>query len=99
MKPFDRFKKHITEENLWLYVLNLGEYSPVIISDLKKLIFEKFDFMCGDLVLMRVIYSLNSSGYISKERFQSKSAYKTTDEGLKELERAKKYLIRIVENI
>jgi hypothetical protein len=53
MEPFERFKKLNTEGNLWIYVLSLGK--EVICDDeVGKLIFEKFGFLPGNILLKSV---------------------------------------------
>lgn len=89
MQPFERFKKHNTVDNLWIYLLSLGSEDAVVVWDAPKLIFEKFGFLPGHVVVSRVIGKLKSQGYATKEKFQGQTAYKTTDKGKAELEKMK----------
>jgi len=97
MKPFERFQKLNTTGNLWIYILFLGKNREIIKSDARKLVFEKFEFLPGRILSSRVINRLQSQGYISSEKLQGKKAYKTTEEGIKELEKIKTFVRELVE--
>lgn len=89
MKPFKRFKKSNTENNLWIYILTLGKEREITNQEIRNLIFEKFGFLPGKLLTTRVLYRLKSQGYIKKEKFKGKQAFSTTKKGIKELEKMK----------
>ena len=97
MKPFERYQKLNTTGNLWIYILFLGKNREVIKSDARKLVFEKFEFLPGRILTSRVINRLQSQGYVSSEKFQGKKAYKTTEEGMKELGKMKAFSQELVE--
>ena len=99
MNPFERFKKLNTVGNLWIYILFLGRNKEIIKSDVRKLVFEKFEFLPGRILTSRVINRLQSQDYISSEKFQGKKAYKTTEEGIKELEKMKAFVKELKEKI
>ncbi len=99
MQPFARFKKLNTEGNLWVYVLSLGKEEPVCDEDLRRLIFEKFGFLTGNLLLKSVLYRLRRQGYIKTERFKGKRAFITTDEGKKELEKMRNFCQELLQKI
>jgi len=95
MTPFERFKKLNTEGNLWIYVLSLGK--EVICDDeVGKLIFERFGFLPGNILLKSVLYRLRRQGYIQTEKYKGKKAFKTTEKGMKELETMRNFLSGIV---
>ena len=98
MQPYERFKKLNTEGNLWIYVLSLGK-EVVCDEDVRKLIFEKFGFLAGNLLLKSVLYRLRRQGYIKTERYKGKRAYKTTEEGLKELEKMRNFCQELLQKI
>jgi len=99
MRPFERFKKLNTEGNLWIYVLSLGKENLVCDEDVRRLIFEKFGFLPGNLLLKSVLYRLRRQGYIKTERFKGKKAYSITEEGKKELEKMKNFCQELLQKI
>ena len=89
MEPFERFKKSNTDNNLWIYILSLGKNKEVVNEEVRKLVFERFEFLPGKILTPRVLYRLEREGYIRRERFQGKRAYKTTEKGIAELDKMK----------
>ncbi|MDD3084999.1 MAG: hypothetical protein PHU32_03900 [Candidatus ainarchaeum sp.] len=85
--PLTRFKDFTKERNLWIYVLFLGKDQEFIKDHLRAKILEKFDFLPNYLRMQKVYYTLEQEGYIQKERFQSKKAYRTTEKGKEELQK------------
>lgn len=99
MEPFERFKKLNTEGNLWIYVLSLGKEEVICDENLRKLIFEKFGFLPGNILIKSVLYRLRRRGYIKSERYKGKRAYKTTEVGLKELEKMRNFCQELLQKI
>jgi len=98
MQPFERFKKLNTEENLWFYVLSLGK-EVTCDEDVRRLIFEKFEFLSGNLLLKSVLYRLRRQGYIKTEKYKGKRAYKTTEKGIAELEKTRDFYQELLQKI
>jgi DNA-binding PadR family transcriptional regulator len=99
MQPFERFKKLNTEGNLWIYILDLGKEEEICDDDVGRLIFEKFGFLAGNLLLKSVLYRLRRQGYIKTEKYKGKKAYSTTEEGLKELEKMRNFCQELLQKI
>lgn len=99
MLPFERFQKLNTEGNLWVYVLALGKEEEICDENVRRLIFEKFGFLAGNLLLKSVLYRLRRQGYIKTERYKGKRAYSTTDEGRKELEKMRNFCQELLQKI
>ena len=99
MLPYERFKRLSTEGNLWIYVLALGKEDVVCEEDIRKLIFEKFGFLPGAILLKTVLYRLKRRGYIESERYKGKRAYRTTEEGKKEMEKTVKFCQKLIDRI
>jgi len=91
MKPFERFKKLNTEGNLWIYIMSIAKEREICDDEVKGLIFEKFGFLPGILLIKRVLYRLKREGYISKEKYKGKAAFITTPQGKRELEKMKSF--------
>ena len=98
MQPFERFKKLNTEENLWFYVLSLGK-EVTCDEDVRRLIFEKFEFLPSDLILKTVLFRLRRKNYISSEKYKGKRAYKTTEKGIAELEKTRDFYQELLQKI
>jgi len=86
MLPIERFKKTNTEGNLWIYILSLGKDREVISEDVPRMVFEKFGFLPGDFLTMRVLFRLKQQGFASEEKNKGKKAYKTTQSGKQQLD-------------
>ncbi len=99
MEPFERFKKLNTEGNLWIYVLSLGKENVVCEEDLRRLIFEKFGFLPGNILLKSVLYRLKRKGYIKTEKFKGKKAYVTTEKGKAQIEKMRKFAQDLLQKI
>lgn len=99
MEPFKRFKKSNTENNLWIYVLSLGKEKEIPNDEVRKLIFENFGFLPGNLLIKRVLFRLKQGGYLKKEKYKGKPAFLTTKKGTAELEKMKKFCQELLEKI
>jgi len=99
MEPFERFKKSNTHNNLWIYILSLGENREIRNDQIRRLIFEKFEFLPGKILTPRVLYSLQRQRYVKKEKYQGKRAYKTTKKGMVELEKMKSFCKELLDRI
>ena len=99
MEPFERFKNLITEGNLWIYILTSGKEEEICVEDVRRLIFEKFGFLPGNLLVKRVLFRLKRQGYIKSEKYKGKRAYITTEKGITELEKMKNFCQGLLEKI
>jgi DNA-binding PadR family transcriptional regulator len=89
MEPIQRFNSSIQEGNLWIYVLSLAKEQEVQKKNIAGLIFEKFGFLPSNLMVRTVLFRLENDDYASREKLKGEKAYKITEKGLKELEKAK----------
>ncbi len=99
MLPFERFKKVNTEGNLWIYVLSLGREELICDDDVRRLIFEKFGFLPNSLLLKSVLYRLRRKGFIKTERYKGKKAYRTSEEGKRQLEKMRRFCQELLEKV
>jgi DNA-binding PadR family transcriptional regulator len=99
MEPIKRYIESVTNNNLWLYILSLGKEKEIPEGEVTKLIFEKFGFLPNDLMIKTVLFRLKNDGYLSRERFKSQRAFKTTEKGLKELEAMKNYSSNLIQKL
>ncbi|MBC7074128.1 hypothetical protein H5T58_01945 [Candidatus Parcubacteria bacterium] len=99
MTPFERFKKTNTEGNLWIYVLSLAKEELICDEKVKSLIFEKFGFLPPNFLLKRVLFRLRQQGYLVTEKHKGKKAFRATEKGKEELEKAKSLCQEILQKI
>ena len=98
MEPFERFKKLNTEGNLWVYILSLGK-ETICEDEVRKLIFEKFEFLPSSILTKTVLYRLKRKGYIKPEKHRGKKAFIRTEKGEKELEKMKEFCKKLLEKL
>lgn len=99
MQPFERFKKLNTEGNLWIYILVLGKEKEICDENVRRLVFEKFGFLPGNLLVKSVLYRLRRQEYIKTERYKGKKAYSATKKGIEEFEKMKSFCQELMEKI
>ncbi len=90
MLPLERLQRSNTKENLWLYILSLLKEGKIYGWEIPKIIEKKFNFKPGRITPYRVLYRLESDGFVKSELRERRRIYKITQRGLKELEKAKK---------
>ncbi len=84
---------------MWIYVLALGKDDVVCEEEAGKLIFERFGFLPGTILLKTVLYRLKRKDYIKSERYKGKRAYRTTERGKKELKKTVEFCQQLIEKI
>jgi len=98
---YRRLTRKITIENLWIYVLSLLRDGPVYGYEVRDRIFKRFGFRPGKITCYVVLYKLEKENLISSRRIDEKSKgaprkyYFITEKGLREIEKAKKFLIEL----
>ncbi|MCL7391181.1 MAG: PadR family transcriptional regulator [Thaumarchaeota archaeon] len=98
---YRRLTRKITIENLWIYVLSLLRDGPVYGYEVRDRIFKRFGFRPGKITCYVVLYKLEKENLISSRRIDEKSRgaprkyYFITEKGLREIEKAKKFLIEL----
>ena len=92
MRPLERLKFKIEVEDLWLFVLSSLSRKPMSGKELKALIRRKFDFVTGEVTAYKVLYSLESGGYVVAERSGKYVTYTITKKGRSELSAGRRLL-------
>ncbi len=92
-KPFKRLKRHLTSENLWLYILSIirkdGEaYAYTLPEEMER----RFGFKCSKVMVYLVLHMLEFHKLISSTEKGRRKYYKLTKEGKNTLDSAKDYL-------
>jgi DNA-binding PadR family transcriptional regulator len=99
---FERLKKKITKENLWLYILTLLKNGPVYGYELKDKIKEKFGFEPAKITTYVVLYKLEKEGLVKSIKNTEKSSrkyYYITEKGSKTLEEGLKFLKKMINSL
>jgi len=99
MTPIERYKQTNSEGNLWIYILSLAKDREVANSDVAHMVFEKFGFLPGGFNVSRVIFRLRQQGFASEEKNRGKKAFRTTKEGLRQLEMMKEFCQNLLQKI
>ncbi|MCC6013606.1 MAG: PadR family transcriptional regulator [Candidatus Verstraetearchaeota archaeon] len=99
---FERLKKKITKENLWLYILTLLKNGPVYGYEVRDKIKEKFGFDVAKITTYVVLYKLEREGLVRSMKENEKSQrkyYYITEKGRKTLEEGLKFLKKIINSL
>jgi DNA-binding PadR family transcriptional regulator len=99
MKPFERFFKSNTKENLWIYILTILKKGPHHAWNLHTIIEKEFGFKPGNITPYRVLYRLEEQGLVISEPQERKRVYKITTLGENELELVKKFYVQIIKKL
>ena len=90
MFPFQHLEKSNTKDNLWLYILFLLEKRESAYAwELQELIQDSFNFRPGKITPYRVLYRLESQGFVKSKTKEVKRIYQITKKGKDELAKAK----------
>jgi len=91
--PFERFKKSLTKDNLWVYILTLLENNELYPYEIKNKIEKEFNFKPGNVTAYIVLKKLEAGKYVMvsrtrKEQGPERTYYKITERGKGELRKA-----------
>lgn len=92
-RPFKRLKRHITSENLWLYVMSILKkdkeaYAYTLPDEMER----RFGFKCSRVMVYIVLHMLEFEKLIVAEEKGRRKYYKLTQKGKETLSAAKEYL-------
>jgi DNA-binding PadR family transcriptional regulator len=91
-KPVDRLKRKIEKENLWLFILSTLKENRKYGNELRQLIKKNFGFLVGLMTSYKVLYLLETGGYVKSKKEGKTIYYEITKKGIKELKEGKKFL-------
>lgn len=97
--PLKRLKRKIEKENLWLFILSSLKGKRMCGKDLKEIVEKRFNFLTGKVTAYKVLYLLDSGGYVKSEKSGKKVYYQMTGAGRKELSAGNRYLKKIARTI
>jgi len=92
MRPTQRLLKSNTTDNLWLYILALLRARPVYGWEIPELIEQQFGFRPAIITPYRVLYRLETDGFVSSTPDNRRRVYRITESGIKELRHVTKLL-------
>ena len=90
-RPFERLKRKVMIENLWMFVLKLLKTEHYGF-EIRDMIQKRFGFWTGNVTAYKVLYALETDGYVSSFIKVGKKYYTITEKGKKELKAAEKFL-------
>jgi PadR family transcriptional regulator PadR len=90
--PLKRLKRKIEKENLWLFILSSLKEGKRCGKELKEMVEKRFDFLTGKVTAYKVLYLLESDGYVKSSKSGKRVYYQLTSNGRKESDSAKRYL-------
>lgn len=100
MFPFQHLVKSNTKDNLWLYVLFLLEKNESAYAwELQELIQANFNFRPGKITPYRVLYRLESQGFVKSKTEEVKRIYQITKKGKEELIKAKDFYKKLTKEL
>lgn len=99
-RPIKRLRRHLTIENLWLYILSIikrdGEcYAYTLPEQIEK----DFYFRPSRVMVYIVLHMLEGEGLIKSEQKERRKYYKLTERGRETLSEAKKYFKLLSETL
>jgi len=83
--PTGRLKRKIEKENLWLFILSSLGNERKCGKELKSKVEKEFGFITGKVTAYKVLYLLESGGYVKSEKEGRRVYYSITGRGRKEL--------------
>jgi len=97
--PLKRLKRKIEKENLWIFILTSLKGKRMCGKELKEMVEENFGFLTGNVTTYKVLYLLESGGYVRSEKSGKKVYYKITGSGRRELSAGSRYLKKLANTI
>ena len=95
-KPSERLMKKVHKENLWFFILKLIEKKEMYGNEIRQMINNMFGFWCGNVTAYKVLYLLESGGYVKSQKKNGKVYYKATGKGINELRISEAFLKSLI---
>ena len=99
MRAFDKLKKSITTDNIWVYILSILNREKIHAYGLRKRIKEVFEWQPELITLYVVLYRIEKEGLIKSIIKGRKREYSITKKGKDMLNKAKYLLNKTSENL
>ena len=79
--PLTTVKRKIEKENLWIFILSSLRGGRRCGKDLKEMVEKRFDFLTGKVTAYKVLYLLESGGYVKSTKSGKRVYYEITKKG------------------
>lgn len=91
--PSQRFKKSLTKDNLWIYILTLLKGKELYAYEIRKEVRKRFGFRPGNVTAYFIMKKLRRGRYIEKTRCDNgmgpeRTYYTITPKGREEVKKA-----------
>lgn len=94
-RPLKRLRRHLTIENLWLYILSLVKKEECYAYALPEKIEKEFGFRPSRVMVYIVLHMLEGEGLIKGEQKERRKYYRLTEKGKETLSEAKKEMRKL----
>lgn len=91
-RPLRRLRRHLTIENLWLYILSLVRKEECYAYTLPEQIEKEYGFKPSRVMVYIVLHMLEGEGLIKSEQKERRKYYTLTEKGEETLKEAKREL-------
>jgi len=91
-RPSERLKRKIEKENLWLFILSTLQKKRRYGNELRELMKNNFGFLIGLMTSYKVLYLLETGGYVISKKEGKNVYYEITKKGINELKDGKRFL-------
>ncbi|MDD5096789.1 MAG: PadR family transcriptional regulator [Candidatus ainarchaeum sp.] len=98
-RPVKRLRRHLTIENLWLYILSLIRKEECYAYTLPEQIERGFHFRPSRVMVYIVLHMLDGEGLIKSEQKERRKYYRLTEKGKETLKEAKRELKALSEKL
>ncbi|MEM0361118.1 MAG: hypothetical protein QXY36_02360 [Sulfolobales archaeon] len=96
-KAYERLKRKITVENLWLYIIKvLKDAGELRAYDIKKELAKRFDVKPATITVYAVVYKMAREGLIESVRTTDGVRYRVTERGLQTFDQGIAYIREVV---
>ncbi|MHA1238799.1 MAG: PadR family transcriptional regulator [Candidatus Odinarchaeia archaeon] len=105
VKAFQRLKKKLTKENLWLYILRLLQEKPRYGYEIKSEIKKRFNFSPATVTGYVILYKMGRDGLVETKWEQNEKGrpdrkyYTITEKGIKAMKMAKEFIQNLMDNV
>ncbi len=98
-KPLEKLIKLNTYDCLWTYILRILAEKPAHAYSLRKEIKNRFGFEPGTVTSYKVLYLLETDGYVEREKHGRKVIYTITEKGSDALKMASRFYRKQFDNL
>jgi len=102
---YDRLRKKLTKENLWLYILRMLTERPMYAYEINKNLEDRFGFSTATITVYVVLYKMLFEGLIRAKRGRpikgrpNRKYYEITEKGIKSLEMGIDFLEKTIKKL